>query len=46
MHAHVNELIEQELGQIASPTVRRSSREYLRVIQGGTASMPALQAEA
>lgn len=46
MHAHVNELIEQELGQIASPAVRRSSREYLRVIQGGTASMPALQAEA
>lgn len=46
MHAHVNELIEQEFGQIASPAVRRSSREYLRVIQGGTASMPALQAEA
>ena len=41
-----DELIEQELGQIASPAVRRSSREYLRVIQGGTASMPALQAEA
>lgn len=46
MHEHVNELIEQELGQVASPSVQHSSREYLRVIQGGTASMPALQAEA
>lgn len=46
MHEHVNELIEQELGQVASPAVQHSSREYLRVIQGGTASMPALQAEA
>lgn len=45
-HDHVNELIEEELGQTESPAVRRSSREYLRVIQGGTASMPALQAEA
>ena len=46
MHQHVNSLIEEELGQVPSSSVRRSSREYLRVIQGGTASMPRLQAEA
>lgn len=46
VHQHVNELIEEELGQVPSSSVRRSSREYLRVIQGGTASMPSLKAEA
>lgn len=46
MHDHVNSLIEEELGQVSSSSVRRSSREYLRVIQGGTASMPRLKAEA
>lgn len=46
MHDHVNSLIEEELSQVSSSSVRRSSREYLRVIQGGTASMPRLKAEA
>lgn len=46
MHKHVNSLIEEELGKVSSSSVRRSSREYLRVIQGGTASMPRLKAEA
>lgn len=46
MHNHVNNLIEEELNKIASVRVRRSGREFLRVIQGGTASMPRLQAEA
>lgn len=45
-HDHVNELIEEELGQTESPAVRRSSREYLRVIQGGTVAMPRYTAEA
>ena len=46
MHQHVDELIEEELDRIVAPSARPSSREYLRVIQGGTMSMPALQAEA
>ncbi len=46
MHQHVNDLIEEELNKVPSACVRRSGREYLRVIQGGTASMPRLQAEA
>lgn len=46
MHQHVNSLIEEEFDQVSSSSVRRSSHEYLRVIQGGTAAMPRLQAEA
>ena len=46
MHQHVDELIEEELDRIVAPSARPSSREYLRVIQGGTMSMLALQAEA
>lgn len=45
-HAHVNALIEEEFEQVPSTSVRRTSREYLSVIQGGTASMPRLRAEA
>ena len=45
-HAHVNDLIKEEFDRVSSSSVRRTSREYLRVIQGGTASMPRLQAQA
>lgn len=44
-HAHVNELLEEEFDRVPSSSVRRTSREFLRVIQGGTASMPRLQAQ-
>ena len=33
-------------GQVESPVERSANHEFLRVIQGGTASFPALQAEA
>lgn len=45
-HAHVNELLEKEFEQVRSSSVRNTSREYLRVIQGGTLSMPRVSAEA
>ena len=45
-HMHVNELIEDEFDHVPSKSVRRTSREYLSVIQGGTASLPRLRAEA
>lgn len=45
-HTHVNDLIEEEFDQVPSTSVRRASHEYLKVIQGGTASMPRLRAEA
>lgn len=45
MHSRVNSLIEEEFDQVPSQSVRRTSREYLRVIQGGTASFPRLRAE-
>ena len=44
-HAHVNTLLEEEFDRVPSPSVRRTSREFLRVIQGGTATMPRLQAQ-
>lgn len=46
MHNYVNSLIEEEFNRVTSQTVRRTSREYLRVIQGGTASLPRFAAEA
>ena len=46
MHSHVNEILSEELDRVESQGVRRTSHEYLRVIQGGTASMPALKVEA
>ncbi len=45
-HAHVNELLEEEFESVPSQSVRSQSREYLRVIQGGTISMPRYSAEA
>ena len=44
-HAHVNTLLEEEFDRVPSSSVRRTSREFLRVIQGGTAAMPRLQAQ-
>ena len=44
-HAHVNTLLEEEFDRVSSPSVRRTGREFLRVIQGGTATMPRLQAQ-
>lgn len=46
MHSHVNEILSEELDRVDSQGVRRTGHEYLRVIQGGTASMPALKVEA
>lgn len=46
MHSHVNEILSEEFDRVDSQGVRRTSHEYLRVIQGGTASMPALKVEA
>ena len=46
MHEHVNHLLEDEFDRAPSQSARHSSHEYLRVIQGGTASMPRLSAEA
>ena len=45
VHSHVNQLLDQELNHIESQSMRHTSREFLRVIQGGTAAMPRLQAE-
>lgn len=45
-HAHVNDLIEEEMDQVSSACVRHTSHEYLKVIQGGTMSMPRVQAKA
>lgn len=45
VHSHVNQLLDQELDHIESQSMRHTSREFLRVIQGGTAAMPRLQAE-
>lgn len=45
-HAHVNSLLEEEFDKVPSKSVRRMSHEFLQVIQGGTASMPRLQAQA
>lgn len=45
VHSHVNQLLDQELNHIESQSMRHTSREFLRVIQGGTAALPRLQAE-
>lgn len=45
VHSHVNQLLDQELNHIESQSMRHASREFLRVIQGGTAALPRLQAE-
>ena len=46
MHTKVNQLLEEEIDKVDSKSVRHTSREYLKVIQGGTMSMPRLRAEA
>ncbi len=45
MRDHVDGLIQDEMAQASSARARTRSREYLKVIQGGTMSMPRLQAE-
>ena len=46
MHTKVNQMLEEEIDKMDSKSVRHTSREYLKVIQGGTMSMPRLRAEA
>ena len=45
LHTRVNEILEEELDKVSSQSVRTCSREYLRVIQGGTMAMPRLTAQ-
>lgn len=46
IHTKVNQMLEEEVDKVDSKSVRHTSREYLKVIQGGTMSMPRLRAEA
>ncbi len=47
LHSRVNALIEEEFEKAPSTSVRHSTHEYLKVVDGGTASMPTFrQAEA
>ncbi|MDY4040939.1 MAG: hypothetical protein SOY67_02355 [Collinsella sp.] len=46
MHGRINEILGEEVAKMPSQSMRRTSREYLRVIQGGTMAMPRLKAEA
>ena len=46
VHDRINRIIEEETGRLGSQDTRTRSREYLKVIQGGTMAMPRLQAEA
>lgn len=43
MHSHVNALIEEEFDKVPSKSVHSTAHEYLKVIEGGTMGMPALQ---
>lgn len=45
LHTHVNEILEEEFDKVPSQSVRTRSHEYLRVIQGGTMTMPRLVAQ-
>lgn len=45
-HRRVDAILEEEFDRMGSSSVRRTTHEYLRVIQGGTAAMPRLKAEA
>ena len=45
-HTRVNEILEEEFERVPSQSVRRTSREYLRVIQGGTQALPRMTVEA
>lgn len=46
MHSRVNEMIGEEFDKVPSQSVRRTSREYLRVIDGGTAILSDARDEA
>lgn len=46
MHTRVNEILEEEFDRVPSQSMRHTSREYLRVIQGGTMALPRLSAQA
>ena len=46
MHARVNEILGEEVDKVDSQSMRRTAHEYLRVIQGGTISMPRVPVEA
>ncbi len=46
MHARVNEILGEEVDKVDSQSMRRTTHEYLRVIQGGTISMPRVPVEA
>lgn len=43
LHSHVNSIIEEEFDKVPSKSVHRTAHEYLKVIEGGTAGMPALR---
>ena len=45
LNTHVNEILEEEFDKVSSQSVRTRSHEYLRVIQGGTMTMPRLVAQ-
>ena len=45
-HERVNQILEEEINRVQSAAVRRTGRAYLSVIEGGTASLEPLRAEA
>ena len=45
-HERVNQILEEEIDRVQSAAVRRTGRAYLSVIEGGTASLEPLCAEA
>ena len=45
-HERVNQILEEEINRVQSAAVRRTGRAYLSVIEGGTASLEPLCAEA
>ena len=45
-HERVNQILEEEINRVESAAVRRTGRAYLSVIEGGTASLEPLCAEA
>lgn len=45
-HAHVNQILEEEIDRLDSTAVKRCRHDYLSVIEGGTASFKPLKAEA
>ena len=45
-HERVNQILEEEIDRVQSAAVRRTGRAYLSVIEGGTAGLEPLCAEA